>query len=172
MDYKKHIRIIEDFPIEGISFKDITTLLKEGPIQKQLIDDMVDKVKHIDVDVVVAPEARGFMIGAPIAYALGAGFVPIRKEGKLPAETLSITYDKEYGKDTIQMHKDAIKPGQNVLIVDDLIATGGTINAACELVEKANANVIALMFIIELEKLKARERLNKYEFISLLKYDI
>lgn len=171
MDYKKYIRIIDDFPIEGISFKDITTLIKNGSVQKQLIDDMVDKVKDKDIDIVIGPEARGFMIGAPVAYALGAGFVPVRKEGKLPSETLSVTYDKEYGKDTLQIHKDAIKPGQNVLVVDDLIATGGTIEAVCELVEKAGANVSALLFTIELEELKAREKLSKYEFISLIKYD-
>ncbi len=172
MDYKKYIRIVEDFPIEGISFKDITTLLKDGEAQKQLIDDLISKVEDLDIDVVVGPEARGFMLGAPIAYALGVGFVPVRKKGKLPAETISITYNKEYGPDTIEMHKDAIKPGQNVLIVDDLIATGGTIKAVCQLIEKAGANISGLLFAIELEELGAREMLNEYNLISLIKYDI
>lgn len=172
MDYKKYIRVIEGFPIEGISFKDITTLLKDGEVQKHLINDLVDAVKDKDIDIVVGPEARGFMIGSPIAYALGKGFVPVRKKGKLPAETYSVTYNKEYGEDTIEIHKDAIKPGQNVLIVDDLIATGGTIKSVCELVEKAGANVCCLLFVMELEELQARKMLSEYDFISLIKYDI
>ena len=136
MELKNSIRIIEDFPKKGISFKDITTLLQDGDVLKQTIDGIVEYLKDKQVDVIVGPEARGFLFGVPVAYALGAGFVPVRKPGKLPYETLQIEYELEYGTDKLEIHKDAIKPGQRVVIVDDLLATGGTVAAVTKLIEQ------------------------------------
>ncbi|KXZ39431.1 adenine phosphoribosyltransferase [Alkalithermobacter thermoalcaliphilus JW-YL-7 = DSM 7308] len=170
MDLKSKIREINDFPKEGISFKDITTLLKDGESFRFCIDKIVEDLKEKKVGIVVGPEARGFLMGTPVAYALGAGFVPVRKPGKLPAETVKYEYDLEYGKDCLEIHKDAIVKGQRVAIVDDLLATGGTIEATAKLIESLGGQVVAIEFLIELEFLKGRERLKDYHVNSLIKY--
>ncbi|QGU95029.1 adenine phosphoribosyltransferase [Clostridium bovifaecis] len=172
MDLRENIRIIEGFPKEGISFKDVTTLLNDGEAFKNAVDEVVNYLKDKNIDVVVGPEARGFLFGTPVAYALGAGFVPVRKKGKLPCETVSVNYDLEYGADTLQMHKDAIKPGQRVAIVDDLLATGGTIESVIKLIEELGGEVVSADFIVELTELKGREKLKSYDVMSLVKYDI
>jgi adenine phosphoribosyltransferase len=172
MDIKEKIRVIEGFPKEGISFKDITTLLKDGEAFKYTIDEMVNNLKDKDIDIIVGPEARGFLIGAPVAYSLGIGFVPIRKAGKLPGETLSIEYDLEYGTDTIELHKDSIKKGQRVAIVDDLLATGGTILSVAKLIEMLGGEIASIDFIIELTDLHGRDKLSKYPVNSLIQYNI
>ena len=172
MDLKDKIRIVEGFPKEGISFKDITTLIGDGEALRHSIDSIVEHLKDKNVDVVLGPEARGFIFGVPVAYALGVGFIPVRKKGKLPAETMSVSYALEYGEDVLQIHKDSIKKGQRVAIVDDLLATGGTIEAVAKLVEEAGGEVVALDFAIELTDLNGRDRLKGYEVMSLVQYDI
>ncbi|PRR77348.1 Adenine phosphoribosyltransferase [Clostridium liquoris] len=172
MDLKEKIRVIEGFPREGISFKDVTTLLNDKEAFKFTIDTIAEYLKDKNVDVIVGPEARGFLFGAPIAYALGAAFVPVRKKGKLPSETISVSYELEYGTDILEIHKDAIKPGQKVAIVDDLLATGGTIQSVAKLVESVGGEVVSLDFVIELTDLKGREKLQKYDLLSLVQYDI
>ncbi len=172
MDFKEHIRVIENFPKEGISFKDITTIIKDGPVFKALIDEMVEHLKSFQVDAIAGPEARGFIFGVPIAYALGVGFIPIRKHGKLPAETFDHTYELEYGVDTVEVHRDAIKPGMRVALVDDLLATGGTIQACAKLMEEAGAQVVALSFVIELTGLNGRDKLQGYDVTSLVSYEM
>ena len=157
-------------PKPGISFKDITTLLKDGQAYKAAIDALVDKVRELKADVIVGPEARGFLLGAPVAYALGIGFVPVRKPGKLPGETVSETYELEYGTDTLEVHADAILPGQRVAIVDDLLATGGTTSATVRLIEKTGAKVVGISFLIELSFLEGRKKLEDYDVFSLIKY--
>ncbi len=171
MDFKEKIRVIEDFPKEGISFKDITTLIGDGDGLKASIDEIVNYLKDKEIDVVVGPEARGFIFGVPVAYALGVGFVPVRKPGKLPYETISVKYDLEYGQDELQIHKDAIKPGQKVAIIDDLLATGGTIKAVADLVESAGGIVVSLDFVIELTGLEGKKKLEGYDVYSLTKYE-
>jgi len=171
MDLKEKIRVIEDFPKEGISFKDITTLLKDKDAYKQTVETMVEICREKGVDVVVGPEARGFVLGAPVAYGLGVGFVLVRKPGKLPAETESYEYDLEYGKDTLEIHKDAIKPGQRVVIIDDLLATGGTALAVIKLVEKLGGVVAGVLFAMELTFLNGRQTLDGYEVHSLIQFD-
>ncbi len=170
MELKDKIRVIEDFPKEGISFKDITTLLKDGEAYKKSIDACIEKVKDISFDVIVAPEARGFLIGAPISYEMKKGFVPVRKPGKLPAETLDYEYKLEYGTDVLQMHVDGIEKGQRVLIVDDLLATGGTIASVVKMVEKLGGQVAGILFLMELEFLNGRDMLEKYRIESVVKY--
>ena len=172
MDLREKVRVIEDFPKEGISFKDITTLISDGEALKEAVDKMAEFFKDENIDLVVGPEARGFIFGVPVAYALGAGFVPVRKPGKLPADTVKVEYDLEYGSDILEIHKDAIKPGSRVAIVDDLLATGGTIAAVTKLVEQVGGEVVGLSFAIELEELKGREKLKDYDVMSLLKYDV
>jgi adenine phosphoribosyltransferase len=172
LDLKEKIRIIEDFPKEGISFKDVTTLIQDGETLKYVIDKFCDELKNKNIDIVVGPEARGFIFGVPVAYALGVGFVPVRKKGKLPAKTIEVSYDLEYGTDTLQIHKDAIKPGQRVAIIDDLLATGGTISAVATLVELAGGEVVSLDFVIELTELNGKDKLDKYSVNSLVKYKI
>lgn len=172
MDLKEKIRVIEGFPKEGISFKDITTLVADGEAFKESIDRIVEHLKDKNVDVILGPEARGFIFGVPVAYALGVGFVPVRKKGKLPAETVSVEYSLEYGVDVLEIHKDAIKKGQKVAIVDDLLATGGTVEAVAKLVEKVGAEVVALDFAIELTELRGRDKLEGYEIMSLVQYDV
>ena len=172
MDFKEKIRVIEDFPKEGISFKDITTLIGDAEGLKASIDAIVDYLKDKNIDAIVGPEARGFIFGVPVAYALGVGFIPVRKPGKLPAETISETYDLEYGSDTIEMHKDAIKPGQRIAVVDDLLATGGTVEAVAKLIEQAGGVVASLDFVTELTELKGREKLKGYDVMSLVEYDV
>ena len=161
MDLKQTIRVIENFPKEGISFKDITTLLQDGKALKFAIDEMIADLKDKEVDLIVGPEARGFLLGTPVAYGMGVGFVPVRKPGKLPWEVESFEYDLEYGSNILEIHKDAIKPGQKVAIVDDLLATGGTMEAAAKLIEKLGGEVVSMQFLIELEDLDGREKLTK-----------
>jgi adenine phosphoribosyltransferase len=171
MDLKDKIRVIEGFPTEGISFKDITTLLQDAEGLKQCINQMADKFKDLHVDLIVGPESRGFIFATPLAYLLGTGFVPVRKPGKLPAESIKYEYELEYGKDSLEIHKDSIKPGQKVLIIDDLLATGGTMIAAAKLVEQLGGEVVGLGFLIELVDLNGREKLSKYRVESLVKYN-
>ncbi|AIQ20031.1 MULTISPECIES: adenine phosphoribosyltransferase [Paenibacillus] len=171
MDLKDSIRVIPDFPQVGISFKDITTLLKDGDKYRQAIDELKALVSHLQIDVIAGPEARGFVVGAPLAYALGVGFVPIRKSGKLPYETIEVGYDLEYGKDKLAVHTDAIKPGQKVLIADDLLATGGTIATSVSLVEQLGGKVVGAAFLIELVELAGRNKLSDIEVISLMTYE-
>ncbi|MFP4522378.1 MAG: adenine phosphoribosyltransferase [Fibrobacterota bacterium] len=170
MDLYSKIRDIKDFPKEGIVFKDITTLLKDPEALKHTIDSMAGKFADKKIDVVVGAESRGFIFGAAVACKLGAGFVPARKPGKLPHDTISESYELEYGTDAIEMHKDAIEKGQNVLIVDDLIATGGTVKAVCGLVEKLGGNISGVVFLIELAFLKGRDKINGYTIESLMTY--
>lgn len=171
MNLKDKIRVIEDFPKEGISFKDITTLLKDKKAFKYAIDSFAEILKDKNIDLVIGPEARGFMFGAPLAYALDAGFIPARKKGKLPSEVLGIEYGLEYGKDIIEIHKDAITNGARVVIIDDLLATGGTIEAVTKLVEELGGEVVSINFLIELTGLNGREKLKKYDVDSLIKYE-
>lgn len=172
MDLREKVRVIEDFPKKGISFKDITTLISDGEALKESVDKIAEFFKDKNVDLVVGPEARGFIFGVPVAYALGAGFIPVRKSGKLPADTVKVEYDLEYGSDVLEIHKDAIKKGARVAIVDDLLATGGTIAAVTKLVEQVGGEVVGLSFAIELMDLKGREKLKDYEVMSLLEYDV
>ncbi|KYP80687.1 adenine phosphoribosyltransferase [Ferroacidibacillus organovorans] len=170
MNLKEYVRVIEDFPEPGIRFKDITTLLRDKAAFRYAIDQLAERAQGLKIDHVVGPEARGFVIGAPLAYALGVGFVPIRKPGKLPSETLNRTYDLEYGKDGLEIHKDAIVPGERVLIVDDLLATGGTIRTTIELVSQLQGTVVGLAFLIELGYLKGRDTLEGYPIQTLITY--
>ena len=172
MDLKEKIRVIEDFPIKGISFKDITTMLQDKEAFKYAIDSMAEHFRDKGIDLVIGPEARGFILGAPLAYAIGAGFVPVRKKGKLPFDTMSMSYDLEYGSDDLEIHADAVKKGQRVVIIDDLLATGGTIESVIKLVEAAGGEIAGLGFLIELTELKGRDRISGYEVVSLLKYDV
>jgi adenine phosphoribosyltransferase len=171
LDLKEKIRVIEGFPKEGISFKDVTTLLQDKDALKYTVDSIVSYLKDKNIDLIVGPEARGFLFGTPVAYALGAGFVPVRKKGKLPYDTIGITYDLEYGSDELEIHKDAIVPGQRVAVVDDLLATGGTVASVAKLIEQVGGEVVSLNFIIELTGLNGIERLKGYDVMSLLKYE-
>jgi adenine phosphoribosyltransferase len=164
------IRDIADFPKKGILFKDITTLLKDPGAFKQSIDQLTNLVRLHNPEVVIGMESRGFIFAAPIAYLLDAGFVPVRKLGKLPGDVISTEYDLEYGTNTLELHRDAIGSGARVLIVDDLLATGGTVSATIELVERLGGNVVAAAFLVELTDLKGRDRLQDYEVISLIKF--
>lgn len=171
MDLASTIRSVSDFPIQGVLFYDITTLLKNPAALRGSIDQLVQHYQAAKVDLVVGMESRGFIFGTPLAYLLGVGFVPVRKPGKLPAETIAESYDLEYGRNTLEIHKDAIAKGQRVLIIDDLLATGGTAKATCSLVEKLGGEVAGLAFMIELTYLNGRDKLAGYEVFSLLKYD-
>src|SRR5438270_8204143 len=168
MNLTELIRDIPDFPVPGILFRDITTLLKEGDAFEYVINELADRLAGLHVDKVVAIESRGFIFGAPIAYRLGCGFVPVRKLGKLPAETVTAEYDLEYGSNTVEMHRDAVAAGDRVVIVDDLLATGGTTRATIDLVEQLDGEVVALAFLIELTELGAREYLEDYNIITLI----
>ena len=168
---KKLIREVPDFPKPGILFYDITTLLKEKAGFRGVIDGLKDHYRDVQVDVVLGIEARGFIFAPALAYALGAGFVPVRKPKKLPAECVSVTYDLEYGTDSLEMHKDAIAGGTRVLIVDDLLATGGTAAAAARMVREAGGTVAGLGFVVELTFLNGRRKLPEYDVFSLLQYD-
>ena len=170
MDLRDKIRNIQDFPQEGVLFRDITTLLKDAEGMKEAIDQMTAKLEGIDFDLVLGPESRGFIFGMPVAYNMGKGFVPVRKAGKLPAEVVSKEYALEYGTATIEMHKDAIQPGQKVVIVDDLMATGGTAKAIVEMVEEMGAEVAAMLFLIELDFLEGRKVLPNYRIESIIHY--
>jgi adenine phosphoribosyltransferase len=170
MDFKEYIRVIPDFPQPGIRFKDITTLLKRGDVYRAAIETIRKSVADKSIDLVAGPEARGFVIGAPLALALGVGFVPIRKSGKLPGETVEAGYDLEYGKDKLAIHKDAIEPGQRVLIADDLLATGGTISTTIHLVRQLGGEIVGAAFLIELGYLNGREKLAGLDVFSLVTY--
>jgi adenine phosphoribosyltransferase len=172
LDIKNKIRVIEGFPKEGISFKDVTTLLQDKEAFTYTIDKFKEYLKDKNIDIIVGPEARGFIFGAPLAYAIGAGFVPVRKKGKLPADTISVSYDLEYGSDALEIHKDAIKPGQRVALVDDLLATGGTIGSVAKLVELVGGEVVSVDFVIELTDLKGRDKLKNYDVMSLISYNV
>jgi len=171
---KKFIRDVPDFPKKGVIFKDITTLLKEGKIFKKTVDlltkKLVKKEVITSIDKIVSMESRGFILGGALAYKLGCGFVPVRKKGKLPWKRISVTYALEYGTDTLEIHQDAIEKNENVLIVDDVLATGGTAKGVAELVEKLGGKVIACLFLIELTFLKGRDKLKNYEIYSLMRY--
>lgn len=171
MNLKEKIRTIEDFPVKGISFKDITTLLSDGEAFSDSIDKMIEAFLDVDYNIIVAPEARGFLIGAPMATKTKTAFVPIRKVGKLPFDTLTYEYKLEYGTDKLQIHNDAIKKGDRVLIVDDLLATGGTVNAVKNMVEKLGGEVVGFGFLIELNFLNGRKMLNSNNIKSLIQYD-
>lgn len=170
MDLRNYIATVEDYPKEGILFRDITPLMADGEAFRYATQEIVDYAKSLEVEVVVGPEARGFIVGCPVAYELGIGFVPVRKPGKLPRETEKVEYELEYGTDTLTMHKDAIKPGQRVLVIDDLLATGGTVRATIDLVEKLGGQVAGCAFLIELADLKGRDKLKGYDFKTLMTY--
>ncbi|MBQ8798606.1 MAG: adenine phosphoribosyltransferase [Lachnospiraceae bacterium] len=165
-----YIRTIPDFPEEGIMFRDVTTVLQDADGFRLAIDEMQKKLADTEFDVIVGAESRGFIFGAPLAYNMGKAFVPVRKKGKLPCETIEATYELEYGTATIEMHKDSIKPGQKVVIVDDLIATGGTIEAAAKLVEELGGEVVKIVFLLELAGLDGRQKLSKYEVETVVTY--
>lgn len=159
---EEYVRNIPDFPEKGIIFRDVTTVLQDAEGLKLAIDSMLKLLEGIEFDVVVGTESRGFIFGVPIAYALGKPFVPVRKKGKLPCETISAKYDLEYGSAEIEMHRDSIQPGQRAVLVDDLIATGGTIEACVSLIEELGGEVVKIVFLMELAGLKGRDRLSKY----------
>ncbi|TFJ94016.1 adenine phosphoribosyltransferase [Lentibacillus salicampi] len=170
MDYKKHIQIVEDWPKEGVQFKDITPLMDNGKVFKSAVDEIVAFARQKDIDIVVGPEARGFIIGCPVSYALEVGFAPVRKEGKLPRDVIKVDYGLEYGKNVLTIHKDAIKPGQRVLITDDLLATGGTIEATINLVEELGGIVVGCAFLVELSYLNGLGKLDGYDVLTLTRY--
>lgn len=170
MDLRQKIRVIPDFPKPGISFKDITTLLRDGEALQYAIKSMAEHFRDKGIEMVVGVESRGFILGAPLAYEMGLGFTLIRKPGKLPGEVIRVDYELEYGTDGLEIHKDAFSPGTRVLLVDDLLATGGTILAAVELIEKLGGEVAGLAFLIELAYLEGRERLKDYDIFTLVSY--
>ncbi|MBE5908704.1 MAG: adenine phosphoribosyltransferase [Lachnospiraceae bacterium] len=165
-----YVRTIPDFPEPGIMFRDVTTVLQDPDGFKLAIDEMQNLLKDVDFDVIAGTESRGFIFGTPLAYNLHKPFVLVRKKGKLPAETVEMEYDLEYGSAVIEMHKDSIQPGQKVVLVDDLIATGGTMEAAAKLVEKLGGEVVKMLFLMELEGLEGRKRLAKYDVASVVSY--
>lgn len=169
-DLAGKIRSIPDFPKPGILFRDITTLLADGDALRQAVDGMADLLRDLSFDLIVAPEARGFIVGMPLAYSLGKGFVPVRKAGKLPGETRRASYQLEYGEDHLEIHTDAIRPGQKVVVVDDLLATGGTIKSAVDLVESLGGEVVAVIFLIELTDLAGRDLLAGHRVRSLIQF--
>ncbi|OEH84573.1 adenine phosphoribosyltransferase [Desulfuribacillus stibiiarsenatis] len=170
MDLKECIRLIPNYPKEGILFKDITPLLKNSDALQYTIKQMVKFCENKQPDIVVGPESRGFIFGTPLAYELGAGFVPVRKPGKLPAEVERVEYELEYGTDALEIHKDSIMPGQKVVICDDLLATGGTVQSAIQLIEKLGGEVVGICFLIELTFLNGADKLKGYDVQSLIKY--
>jgi len=170
MDLKQFITIVPDWPKPGIKFKDITPLMNDGEAYRYATDQIVAYAKEKEIDIIVGPEARGFIIGCPVAYSLGVGFAPVRKDGKLPRETIKVGYGLEYGKDVLTIHKDAIQPGQRVLITDDLLATGGTIEATIQLVEQLGGVVAGIAFLVELSYLEGRKKLDGYDILTLMHY--
>lgn len=168
---EEYVRSIPDFPEEGIIFRDITSVLQDKDSLKMAIDEIQKNLEGVDFDLVLGPESRGFIFGVPIAYNMNKGFIPVRKKGKLPCETVSMEYDLEYGTAVIEMHKDAIKPGQKVVIVDDLIATGGTIEAITKLVESLGGEVVKIVFLMELKGLQGRDKLKDYDVASVISYE-
>ena len=171
MDYKDYIADIADFPQECILFRDITPLMANGNVFKQACKEIIDFAKEVGAEVVVGPESRGFIFGCPVAYELGIGFVPVRKPGKLPRETLSVSYELEYGSNELHVHKDGIQPGQKVLIVDDLLATGGTVDATIQIIEELGGVVAGCAFLIELTGLEGRKHLENYPVFALMSYE-
>ncbi|MBI2763707.1 MAG: adenine phosphoribosyltransferase [Chloroflexi bacterium] len=167
---REKVREIPDFPKPGILFYDITTLLKDATAYREAIAQMLEPYRREKIDLVVGMESRGFIFSAPMAYELGAGLVPVRKLGKLPAETLSVEYALEYGSNTLEIHRDAIQPGQNVLVVDDLLATGGTVHGTIELIERLKGNIVGLAFLVELDFLHGRDRLEGRRVTSVIRY--
>ncbi len=170
MNYKDYIANVPDFPVKGILFRDITPLLQSPEAYSSACNDLAKEAKDLGAEVIIGPESRGFIFGCPVATKLNIGFVPVRKPGKLPREEVKVSYSLEYGTNTLCMHKDAIKPGQKVFIVDDLLATGGTIEAAIKLVESLGGIVCGIGFVIELCDLKGRDLLSGYHVVSLIKY--
>jgi len=168
---EEYVRSIPDFPEPGIIFRDVTSVLQDKDGLKLAIDQMQEMLNGLDFDVIVGPESRGFIFGVPIAYNLNKAFVPIRKKGKLPCETISMDYDLEYGKATIEVHKDAIKPGQKVVIVDDLIATGGTIEAITKLIQMLGGEVVKIIFLMELKGLDGRKKLEGFDVDAVIQYE-
>lgn len=171
MNYKDYIADIPDFPQDGILFRDVTPLMANGDVFKKACDEIIAFAKEVNAEVVVGPESRGFIFGCPVAYELGIGFVPVRKPGKLPRETVSVSYDLEYGSNELQVHKDSIKKGQRVLIVDDLLATGGTVDATIQMVKELGGVVAGCAFLIELAGLNGREHLKEYPVFALMSYE-
>jgi adenine phosphoribosyltransferase len=169
-DLRAKIREIPDFPKPGILFYDITTVLKDAAAYRESIELMIEPYTNQHIDAVVGMESRGFIFSGPIAYKLNAGFIPVRKLGKLPAETLSVEYALEYGSNTLQIHKDAVSPGERILIVDDLLATGGTVRGTIELVERLQGKIVGLAFLVELTALRGRDRLAGYNTTSVIQY--
>ncbi|MFC6163799.1 MULTISPECIES: adenine phosphoribosyltransferase [Lactiplantibacillus] len=170
LDLTDYVASIPDYPEPGIIFRDISPLMADGEAYREATDQIVKFARDKKVDMIVGPEARGFIVGCPVAYELGVGFAPARKKGKLPRPTVKATYDLEYGQSALYLHKDAIKPGQNVLVTDDLLATGGTISATIQLVEELGGNVVGTAFLVELEALHGRDKLKKYDMLSLMKF--
>lgn len=170
IDLSALVRNVPDFPIPGIQFKDITTLLRDGAAFRRVVDLFAERYQGRQIDAIVGVESRGFIFSAPLAYRLGVGLVPVRKLGKLPAATYQVEYELEYGTNKLEIHRDSFTPGARVVVVDDLLATGGTVAAACELVELSNGTIEETAFVIELEFLKGRDKLTKYPVFSLLKY--
>ncbi len=170
MDIQNYVAAIPDFPIEGVLFRDITPLMADGDAFHQACSELIDYAKKVGAEVVAGPESRGFIFGCPVAYELNIGFVPVRKPNKLPRETISYKYDLEYGSNELFMHADAIKKGQKVLIIDDLLATGGTVAATIKMVEMLGGEVVGCAFLIELTDLKGREALEGYDVFTMLKY--
>ncbi|WLV23661.1 adenine phosphoribosyltransferase [Aciduricibacillus chroicocephali] len=170
MNYKEYVEIVQDWPKKGVEFKDITPLMNDGDAFRSSVDEIVKYARDKEIDLVVGPEARGFIVGCPVSYVLGVGFVPVRKEGKLPREVIKVNYGLEYGENVLTMHKDAVKPGQRILITDDLLATGGTIEATIKLVEQLGGIVVGCAFLIELDYLNGREKLEGYDILSLMNY--
>ena len=166
-----YVRSIPDFPEPGIIFRDVTSILQDADGLRLAIDSIQEELKDVDVDVIVGTESRGFIFGVPVAYNLHKPFVPVRKKGKLPCKTISMDYDLEYGSATIEMHQDSIRPGQKVAIIDDLIATGGTVEAAAKMIESLGGQVVKIVFLMELAGLKGMERLKKYDVSSVIRYD-
>ena len=170
MNLKDYVASIPDFPQEGILFRDITPLMADGEAFHYACEELIDYAKKVGAQVVAGPESRGFILGCPVAHELKIGFVPVRKPNKLPRKTISYKYDLEYGSNELHMHADAVKPGQKVLIIDDLLATGGTVEATAKMIEELGGEVVGCAFLIELEGLGGREKLNKYDVFTLMKY--
>ena len=170
MNLKDYVASIPDFPQEGILFRDITPLMADGEAFHYACEELIDYAKKVGAQVVAGPESRGFIFGCPVAHELKIGFVPVRKPNKLPRKTISYKYDLEYGSNELHMHADAVKPGQKVLIIDDLLATGGTVEATAKMIEELGGEVVGCAFLIELEGLGGREKLNKYDVFTLMKY--
>lgn len=171
MNFKEYITIVDDWPKSGVQFKDITPLMANGKAFKAAVDEITLYAKEKEVDLIVGPEARGFIIGCPVAYQLEVGFIPVRKEGKLPREVIKVDYGLEYGQNVLTIHKDAVKKGQRVLITDDLLATGGTIEATIKLVEQLGGIVVGCAFLIELAYLDGMSKLKDYDVLTLMKYE-